>query len=63
MRSQLAANSARRGDFESSVTKSFQQLFPVLASTRALHFVRQENFFVEIENKNYFFLVVFTTDF
>jgi hypothetical protein len=45
------------------LTKSFNKLFLVLATTRALHFLRQENFFVVIENKIHFFLVAFATDF
>jgi len=41
----------------------FNKLFLVFVTTRALHFHRQENFLVEIENKIHFFLVAFTTDF
>ena len=66
MRSQLAANSVRRGDFESVAAGSrnlFNELFLVLGMTGALHFLRQENFFVVIENKIHFFLVAFATDF
>ena len=66
MRSQLAANSVRRGDSESVAAGSgnpSNKRFLVLATTRALHFLRQENFFVEIENKIHFFLVAFATDF
>ena len=66
MRSQLAAISVRRGDSESVVAGSrnlSNKLFLVLATTRALHFPRQENFLVVIENKIHFFLVAFATDF
>lgn len=38
-------------------------LFFVFATTCALHFLSQEIFFGEIENKIHFFLVDFTTDF
>ena len=38
-------------------------LFLVPATTRALHFRSQENFFAEIKNKIHFFLVAFATDF
>ena len=65
-RSQLAANSVRPGDFESVAAGSrnlFNKLFLVLATTCALHFFRQENFSVVIENKIHFFLVAFATDF
>jgi len=39
------------------------QYFFVFATTRALHFPRQGNFFLAIENKIHFFLVAFATDF
>ena len=38
-------------------------LFFVFATTCALHFLSQEIFLGEIENKIHFFLVVFATDF
>ena len=66
MRSQSAAKSVRHGDSKSVAAGSrnlFNRLFPVFATTRVLHFRRQENFFVEIENKIHFFLVAFATDF
>ena len=66
MRSQLVANSVRRGDSESVAAGSrnfFNTLFPGFATTRALHFFSQENFFVVFENKIHFFLVAFATDF
>jgi hypothetical protein len=66
MRSQSTAKSLRRSDSESVAAGSrnlSDKLFLVLATTRALHFPRQENFFVVIENKIHFFLVAFATDF
>jgi hypothetical protein len=58
--------SVRCGDAKSVATGSrnfFNTLFLVFATTRALHFPSQENFFAEIENKIHFFLVAFATDF
>jgi hypothetical protein len=66
MQIQPAANSTRRGDSTPSrlAHEIFStKLFLALATTRALHFLRQENFLVVIENKIHFFLVAFATDF
>ena len=67
MRSQSAAKSVRRGDFESVAigSRNFfnRLLFLVFATTRVLHFSSQEKFFVVIENKIHFFLVALATDF
>jgi hypothetical protein len=43
--------------------KVFNTVCVVVATTRAVHFPRQENFCGEIENKIHFFLVAFATDF
>ena len=66
MHSQLAANSVGRGDFQIRrgwLTKSFRQTVSRFGDDAALHFLRQENFLVEFENKIHFFLVAFPTDF
>jgi hypothetical protein len=58
--------SVRRGDSKSVAVGSrnfFNTLFLGFATTRALHFFSQEDFFVVIENKIHFFLVAFATDF
>jgi hypothetical protein len=55
-----------RGDsksVEAGSLNSFNALFFVFATTRALHFFSQGNFFGVIENKIHFFLVAFATDF
>jgi hypothetical protein len=49
----------RRG----GLTKFFQRTVFCFATTRALHFFSQGNFFGVIENKIHFFLVAFATDF
>jgi len=66
MRRQSAAKFVRCGDSESVSVGSrnfFNTLFLGFASTGVLHFPRQENFLVIIENKIHFFLVAFATDF
>ena len=66
MGSQSAAKSARGRELESVAADSrnfSNTLFLGFATTRALHFFSQEDFFVEIENKIHFFLVAFATDF
>jgi hypothetical protein len=53
MGSQSAAKSARCGEPESVAADSrdfFNTLFLVFATTRVLHFLSQENFFLVIEN-------------
>ena len=62
----MQQRSVRRGDSKSVATDArnfFNTLFFVLATSHALHFRSQENFFVKIENKIHFFLVAFAADF